>query len=444
MSYLFNILYLLALLAISPWLLYKALTTGKYRRGILKKFLGRVQHPALDELHRQNRPVVWFHGVSVGEIHLLRQVVGRFRQRRPECGCVISTTTDTGYDEACKIFPDLPVILWPLDFTWAVKRALAAVGPQLVVLAEGEIWPNFLLAAKRQGVKVAIINGRMSPRSCKRFGRIRWLVRRFFARLDLIAAQTTEYALNYRFLGGENVHVTGSVKYDGADGSRDNPRTENLRRLLGIEPGQPVWIAGSTQAPEEEIVVGIYRKLRIEFPSLRLIIVPRQKDRFEEVAQLLDRSGLSYLRRSRVGVPPSGGFHEPPEGGTPTVLVDTIGELSALWGLADVAFVGGSLDGKRGGQNMIEPAAYGAAVLFGPHTWNFKETVSQLLKQQAALQVADAVELEKTVRRLLGDAALRGQLGAAAKRFVQSQQGATERTLALVDQLLPVAHLQAA
>ena len=228
-------------------------------------------------------------------------------------------------------------------------------------------------------------------------------------------------------------------------------RTQSLRGLFGIQPGDLVWVAGSTQAPEEEIVVDIYRRLREKHPRLWLIIVPRQKDRFQEVVQLLERSGLQYLRRSRMEGEPS------PVRGRMTadvpfgssrcsarhvILVDTIGELSAVWGLADVAFVGGSLDGKRGGQNMIEPAAYGAAVMFGPHTWNFKETVAQLLTHQAALGVADAGQLESETARLLADAGLRERLGSAARQFVLAQQGATERTLQLLDGLLPAANLQ--
>ncbi len=452
MGYLFNFFYLLALLLLSPWLLCKSITTGKYRRGMLAKFLGRVDHPLLRDLStarhpspatRHPTPIVWFHGVSVGEIHLLRQVVARFRQRRPDCACVISTTTETGYDEAREIFADLPVVLWPLDFTWAVRQALDTIRPNLVVLAEGELWPNFLRTAKRRAIRLAIVNGRMSPRSCGRFRKIRWLVRPLFAQLDLIAAQTPEYAEYYRLLGATNVHVTGSVKYDGAQGDRANPRTESLRGLFGIQPGDLVWIAGSTQAPEEEIVLDIYRRLKEKHPRLWLVIVPRQKDRFEEVAHLLERSGLPFRRRSgNDKVPGWQGDKVKKNSVTlspchPVILVDTIGELSAVWGLADVAFVGGSLDGKRGGQNMIEPAAYGAAVVFGPHTWNFKETVAQLLTHQAALRIADSGELESETARLLADAALRERLGTAARQFVLAQQGATEKTLQLLDGLLP-------
>jgi 3-deoxy-D-manno-octulosonic-acid transferase len=432
MPHLLNLLYFLVLLLFSPWLLYKALTTGKYRRGLWTKFTGRIEHPLLSSTAKR-QALVWFHGVSVGEIHLLRQVVAKFRQQRPDCACVISTTTDTGYDEAQKCFPDLPVILWPLDFTWAVQRALQIVRPSLVVLAEGELWPNFLLFAKRQGLPVAIINGRMSPRSCARYLKVRWLARKLFAHLDLIAAQTEEYAANYRLLGAANVNVTGNVKYDGVQTDRANPRTQALRHLLNIGPDDLVWVAGSTQAPEEEIALLIYHRLRAQFPRLRLLIVPRQKDRFEEVAQLLRRSGVSFLRRSEL----ANDHPVPLSPSPPIILIDTIGELSALWGLADVAFVGGSLDGKRGGQNMIEPAAYGAAVLFGPHTWNFKETVTQLLRHGAALQIADADQLEQELHRLLTDPLLRTNLGSAARQFVLSQQGATAKTLDLLDILLP-------
>jgi 3-deoxy-D-manno-octulosonic-acid transferase len=306
------------------------------------------------------------------------------------------------------------------------------VRPNLIVLAEGELWPNFLLATKAAGVPVAVVNGRMSPRSTRRYQRLRWLVRPLFARLNLIAAQTEEYAANYRALGGleSRVHVTGSIKFDGVESNRLNPRTQELRRLLGIQPGNLVWIAGSTQAPEEEIALAIYQRLKEEHPRLRLILVPRQRDRFEEVASLLRRSDEPFLRRSELPscllTPDS----------CPLILVDTIGELGALWGLADVAFVGGSLDGKRGGQNIIEPAAYGAAVVFGPHVWNFKDIAARLVDARAAVQVRDDAELEAVVRRLLNDVGERERLGNAASRFVAGQHGTTERTIDLLHALI--------
>ncbi|HEV3255415.1 MAG TPA: 3-deoxy-D-manno-octulosonic acid transferase [Gemmataceae bacterium] len=421
MPYLINAGYLLAVLVFSPWLLYKSLTTGKYRRGLWRKLFGRTL------LRKSDEPCAWFHGVSVGEIHLLGQVIARFRQRHPSWECVVSTTTDTGYDEACKRFPDLAVFYWPLDFTWAVHRALRRVNPSLVLLAEGELWPNFLAAARGRGVPVAIINGRISPRSFRRYRLLGRLARRLVGKIHLFAVQTEDYASCYRALGAarERVQVTGSVKFDGVEADRRNPRTHELRRLLGIEPGALVWIAGSTQAPEEEIVLDIFRRVRDEHPNLRLLLVPRQKERFEEVASLLWRSGLPFLRRRMLPctIPDT----------RAVILVDTIGDLGALWGLADVAFVGGSLDGRRGGQNMIEPAAYGAAVVFGPHVWNFRDTAERLVQAEAAVRVDDAAGLQARVRRLLADATARAKLGQAARQFVRSQQGATERTLELLD-----------
>jgi 3-deoxy-D-manno-octulosonic-acid transferase len=424
MPYLLNALYLLALLALSPWLLYKALTTGKYRRGLWCKFTGRAW------LRASDAPCAWFHGVSVGEIHLLRQVVARFHQQHPDWVCVISTTTDTGFDEARRRFPDQPVFFWPFDFTWAVRRALRRVNPSLVVLAEGELWPNFLVAAKRRRIPVAQINGRMSPRSFGRYRRLAFLARPLFARFDLCAVQTEEYAACFRALGAaaDRVLVTGSVKYDGVETDRHNPRTQELRRLFAVAATDLVWVAGSTQAPEEQVALDIFRRARERHVNLRLFLVPRQKERFDEVASLLRRSGVPFVRRSQLVRP----LAQSPA----VVLVDTIGELGALWGLADVAFVGGSLDGKRGGQNMIEPAAYGAAVLFGPHVWNFKETVARLLEQRAAVQVADAATLERRVLQLLGDGAARAALGTAAQRLVASQQGATQRTMDALTKLM--------
>ncbi len=443
---LLNVLYLLLLLLASPWLLYKSVTTGKYRQGMLGKLLG------LTPMREGGKPCVWFHAVSVGEVLLLRQLIARFRQRRPEWQCVLSTTTNTGFDVAKANYPDLTVFYWPLDFTWAVNRAQRRMRPDLVVLAELELWPNFIQTAKRRAIPVAVINGRISPRSFRGYRRIRWFMKRLLGKIDLIAAQNEDYAGRLLELGApaERVFVTGSVKYDGVNGDRENPNTSELARLLNLErvrgadisvcpesgrqeclPHPLVWIAGSTQAPEEQIALDIYRRVKGDFPYLRLVIVPRHKERFDEVATLLERSGVPFIRRSRI----MDGHPVILSSCHPVILLDTLGELGSLWGLADVAFVGGSIH-PRGGQNMIEPAAYGAAVTFGPHVWNFQETVDRLLERNAAVQVRDAEELERETIQLLADPAARQALGEAARAFVQSQQGATERTLDLLDALL--------
>jgi 3-deoxy-D-manno-octulosonic-acid transferase len=427
MSWLLDFVYLFVLSLLSPWLLYRALRTGRYRRGLQDKLFGLRASPSTG--------AVWFHGVSVGEIHLLRQVIAAFRRRNPDVPCVVSTTTDTGYDEARRCFPDLFVFHYPFDFSWAVRRSLQITAPRLIVLAEAELWPNFLMAARRQCVPVAVINGRMSPRSLKRYQCVKPLSRWLFGQLDLLLMQTEHYARAVYFLGvdSERAAVTGNIKFDGVLTDRSNPRTRYLGDMLKVKDDELIWIAGSTQAPEEAIVLRIWQKLRGDHPNLRLLLVPRHKERFEEVAQLLTQSGVDFARRSSdVNL------------NKPVVLVDTMGELGPLWGLADVAFVGGSLDGRRGGQNMIEPAAFGAAVLFGPHVWNFADTAARLIEAHAACQIADAAQLETMLRLLLEDDEERRRLGTAARDFVLSQQGATELTVTLLGELMDTRRKQAA
>jgi 3-deoxy-D-manno-octulosonic-acid transferase len=442
MAIILDAIYVLVLLILSPFLLYKASTTGKYRRGMWAKFTGSIDPcdrplPAHPETPQ---PVVWFHGVSVGEIHLLSQVVSAFRNRHPDWACAISTTTDTGYEEAKKRFPGLAVFHYPLDFSWAVRRVLASVQPKLIVLAEGEMWPGFLRHAKAQGIKVAVINGRMSPRSFRRHCRFRRVTGSLLQKVDLFAVQTLAYASAFRALGipQERIAVTGSVKYDGVNLDRQNAKTKEIARLLGIGNDELVFVAGSTQDPEEDIALSAWDKCRAAYPNLRLILVPRQRERFDAVANLLASQDRSFIRRSELT--------KPLEDADKIILVDTIGELGAIWGLAHIAFVGGSLDGRRGGQNMIEPAAYGAAVVFGPHVWNFRETASRLVEARAALQIADADSLVDVLRNLLADPAERGQLGVRAQELVKSQQGATERTITCLDTLIEVtpAHERAA
>lgn len=451
MPFVLNTIYLFAFLFLSPWLLYKSLTTGKYRRGWKQKLFGQVPHRYGD------KPCVWFHGVSVGEIHLLRPIVARFRARHPDWECVVSTTTDTGYDEAHKHFPALRIDYWPFDFSWAVHQALRCINPTLVILAEGELWPNFLTAAAQRGVAVMVVNGRLSPRSFRNwsaiFGKrsefetrrvgsmsilfstlLRWTARPLFAdilhHVQLWAVQTKEIADRFGDLGvpAVHIHVTGSVKYDGVAADRHDSRVEAVRKLFSIQSTDLVWVAGSTQDPEEQFAANIFQNLRVKHPQLRLILVPRQKDRFDQVADLLARSNIPFIRRSNL--------KQPVEDRNAVVLVDTIGELAAIWGLADIAFVGGSLDGRRGGQNMIEPAAYGAAVLFGPHVWNFRDTAARLLDVSGARPVEDKASLECAVRELAMNAHARELLGNAARELVASQKGATEKTLDLIDQFL--------
>jgi 3-deoxy-D-manno-octulosonic-acid transferase len=249
------------------------------------------------------------------------------------------------------------------------------------------------------------------------------------AGLSQINVQNETYARRFRELGADpdRVHVTGSLKFDGAATSRDNPLTRELVRQWQCETGDLVFLAGSTQAPEERLAIHTFAALAVEHPHLHLIVVPRHPERFEEVASLLNESGLPWQRRSRLSV-------EGRDRGARILLVDCVGELAAWWGMAQIAYVGGSM-GRRGGQNMIEPAAYGAAVSFGPNTENFRDVVSLLLESGAAVVVQNGDELTAFVRRCLDDPSWAASLGAAASRLVCQQLGATMRTVDLVERL---------
>lgn len=433
--YLLNSVYVVVAVLCAPLLLWASITKGKYREGWSAKLLGHV--PRCDG----SRPRVWLHAVSVGEVNLLATTLREIARRRPDLEVVISTTTKTGYDLAQRKYgADHTVFYCPLDFSWAVDRAMRRVNPSLLVLAELELWPNLIAAAKQHGARVAIINGRLSDNSYRGYSRIGWLVGRVLRQIDLIAAQDASTAGRFRQLRSEpgasthadQVVVTGSLKYDGASTDRANPRTTALRELFGLDESNIVWLVGSTQSPEEKMAIRIFSKLHAEHPELKLILVPRHPERFDEVATLLDPSGLDWQRRSELSE------SSPTATPCPVLLVDTVGELGAWWGMADIGFVGGSF-GDRGGQNMIEPAAYGVATCFGPNTWNFRDIVTALLAADAAQVVADEAQLEQFIERCLTDREFAISLGARAQRFVATQLGATGRTVDLLEILLPPA-----
>lgn len=420
-----NFIYLTLVVALAPWLLDQAFRKQKYRAGFGQKFLGRVPR------REGNRPCIWLHAVSVGEVNLLGSLLAELEQVFPEAECVISTTTLTGYQVARSKYADRLVFYAPLDFSWAVRTAMRRIRPDLLVLAELELWPNLIWAARAAGARVAVINGRLSDRSFRGYRRFRRLVGWLLRGIDLIAAQNEQYAERFRALGApaERVVVTGSMKFDGARFDRQNAQTKKLAELAGVSAGDVVFLAGSTGAPEEEVALSVFQTLAPEYPRLRLIVVPRHPERFDEVERLIQAAGARYSRRSRLGA--TEGMAEQER----ILLVDTVGELGAWWGTAQIAFVGGSLN-RRGGQNMIEPAAFGAAICFGPNTRNFRDIVAVLLAAEAATVVRNAGELMAFVRHCLESPADCERLGQIARALVRAQQGATGRTAERLRQLL--------
>ncbi len=420
MGYLLNLVYLAAILVASPYLFYSAIRYGKYREGWREKFFGSVPPRSGKD------KCLWLHAVSVGEVNLLAPLIARWESLFPDWECVISTTTLAGFALARKRYAPRTVFYCPLDFTWSTRRAIRRIRPDLLVLAELELWPNLIAAAKQAGVKVAIINGRLGDKSLRGYQRIGFITDKIMEQIDLIAAQNEEYAQRFRRLGARPsaVSVTGSIKFDGASTDRKNPATRRLADLAGFAETDRVFLAGSTQEPEESLAVNVFSRLSKSHPELRLVLVPRHAQRFEEVARMLDKSGLPWQRRSSLEI-------EGVNTQARILLVDVIGELGAWWGTAAIAFVGGSL-GKRGGQNMIEPAAYGAAVSFGPNTWNFRDVVTMFLSRDAAVVVQNETEMETFVRRCLADAPFASHLGQNARALVLEQLGATDRTVQLL------------
>ena len=441
-SWLLNVIYLAIMAACSPLIIWQSLRAGKYREGFREKLLGLVPR------RRGDATCIWVHAVSVGEVNLIAMLLHELRAAHPEWQFVVSTTSRTGFELANKKYADLSVFYCPFDFSWAVRNAMRRIRPSLLVLAELELWPNLIKAAKDHGARVAIMNGRMSDHSFPGYRRIHPVIATVLRQIDLIAAQNHESADRFRALGAppERIVVTGSLKYDGAQTDRNNPRTQALRQLAGISNDDIVFLAGSTQEPEEEYAINIFRRLAPQHPCLRLILVPRHPERFEAVAKLLNASNLAWQRRTILtreppalpGVRTVTMANKPPaEPGAAAriLLVDTIGELGAWWGAAHIAFVGGSF-GERGGQNMVEPAAYGAAVSFGPNTRNFRDIVAALTAADSAVVVQNAEQLEAFVRRCLIDPNYAIAIGARAQQLVQSQLGATARSVALLESLL--------
>jgi 3-deoxy-D-manno-octulosonic-acid transferase len=428
MPFALNLIYSAALVIFSPLLFYRWLRAGKYREGWAEKLLGKAPLRIGDE------PCLWFHAVSVGEVLLLRPLVREMARRRPNWEVVISTSTSTGLAVARRVYPDLVTFYAPLDFSWSTRRAIARIRPTVLALVELELWPNLIRAAKRSGAKVAIINARLSTRSYRGYRSLRRPLQPTLGRIDVVAAQNSEYARRFVDLGvpSHRISVTGSVKFDGLENDRNNVKTRELSRLLGLASTDLVFVAGSTMEGEEAAVLAAYNTARRQHRGLRLILVPRHAERFDLVALWLKQNQETVVKRSELKSPAPRTV-----GGTPPIiLIDTIGELGAIWGLADVAFVGGSLRAGRGGQNMMEPAAYGASVMFGPHVANFRETVEQLLKHNGARQVADAAELTRGLLDDLDDPEAAAARGAAGRDYVLAQHGATGRTLAELDRLV--------
>jgi 3-deoxy-D-manno-octulosonic-acid transferase len=417
--------YALGLAAISPLWLYRMVRHGRYRSGIGERLGAAPVRYGL-------QPVIWVHGVSLGEVNAARALVTELHSQLPDYRVVVSSTTDTGIEAARKHFvPDHKVFHWPMDFSLAVARALGRVRPELVVLMEGDVWPNFLAACNRRSIPVVVVNGRMSrDKGYPGYRKLGRLAGKLFNRLTAIGVQDESYAERFRSLGADpdRIRVTGMMKYDTADVADRVEGQDALAKAMGLTDAEKLIVAGGTGPGEEKLLLGRLDALERRCREAVLAIVPRKPERFDEVARLIEQADRPVVRRSQR---PDGTEGDRPDGAV--LLGDTMGELRAFYALASAVFVGRSLV-PMGGSDMIEAAALGKPTAFGPHTFNFPQADD--LAQHGCARVNDADALVEKLGQWLTDPAAAAEAGPKAQEFVRSRQGATRRNVEMICRVL--------
>ncbi|HLT30829.1 MAG TPA: glycosyltransferase N-terminal domain-containing protein [Myxococcaceae bacterium] len=396
----------------------------KTRRGQRER-LGLLSRSALPG---PGRPRIWLHGASAGDLLALAPMIPLLRARYPEGRIILSTMTDSGQMMARgRLAGQVDAIVHvPWDLRGATRRTVRALKPDLLVLEYTEMWPNLIAAARSAGARIALTNGRFSPQHLSRYRLLFTLIGNPLRQVDLLLMREPQEAERARQLGASEaqVRVTGNTKFDAlAPGRGEDAVDPALLQGLGIPEGAPLWVAGSTHEGEEEQLLEVFSRLRRDFPTLHLLIAPRYVDRAPKLLTLAAERGFKAALRSKGN-----------STGAPVIILDTIGELARVYRLARVVFVGGSFT-TRGGQNILEPAGQGRAVLFGPHMENFHDSV-QALVGRGGIQVKDAAHLERTLRELLSRPRDAEALGLLAREAVAQLTGASERNVALLAELL--------
>jgi 3-deoxy-D-manno-octulosonic-acid transferase len=413
-SFLYSVALAVGMSASLPYWMFQMVRHEKYRKGLSER-LGRLASRL--QLPGEHEPVIWVHAVSVGEVLAVAGLVEELRRRLPLHRIFVSTTTDSGQAIARQRFGEGNVFYFPMDFAFAIRPYLRALRPQMVVIAETEFWPNFMRLAHASGARIAVVNARISDRSWPRYRRFRGLLRRVLVNVDLFLAQTAEDSARLKDIGAipERVRVAGNLKFD-IPIPAPPVIVESLRKSIDHAGAGPVLVCGSTVDGEETLLLKAFENLVVQHPRAVMILAPRHPERFPAVAALLEQMSIRFCRRSLWS-------SEALTGGV--LLLDTIGELAALYALADVAFVGGSLV-PRGGHNIIEPAQYGVAIVVGNHTENFRDIVS-LFQSRDAVRIVGPAELPLVLLELLANDVVRIALGQRAAETMRTQIGATAR-----------------
>jgi 3-deoxy-D-manno-octulosonic-acid transferase len=422
---LYNIGFLIFSVIYLPVLVFK----GKLHREFPERF-GRYAL-AKEKTLLSGRDRIWIQAVSVGEVSLCKSLIPLLREKFPGHDLVVSTITKTGNDLAKRLFSkDALIIYFPLDFGFAIRRALKYINPRVYIMVETEIWPNLLKELSLNSVPSIMINGRISDRSIGKYRLVKPFLKKTLSMIRSFCMQDTIDAERVIELGAspDRVSVTGNMKFD-AEALASFGAPDVVRRSLGLSAPDVLLVAGSTHEGEEEMVVEAFKGLIPEFPKLKLLIAPRHIDRVEEIEKIIKKSGHQSVRVSRLSEIRDKGH------AARILILDTIGHLNEIYSVATLVFIGGSLV-KHGGQNPVEPAVLGRAILFGPHMFNFRYITRALLKDGAALQITGREDLAKSVRMLLKDPLKRSELGDNAKRVIDRNRGATEKNLEKISEIL--------
>ena len=416
----YSLLYTTGLCLYAPRALWRMLRRGRYRRGLRQRF-GAVPQEVLDV----GGGAVWIHAVSVGEVHAAKGVIAHFERLLPGVPVVLSTTTDTGQALARRAGA-AACFYCPVDLPWAVNRYLEALRPRAIILIETEIWPNLLHCSAQRGVPVALVNARLSAQSHRGYARLGRVWRRIMEQFAVVCARTAREASRFRDLGvaDDRLFITGNLKADARVLTSPVSVRQELAEQLGLNGDAPLLAAGCTMPGEEAVVLDAFRAARANAPAARLLIAPRHPERFDQVAALIGEAGFTCRRRSGGG-----------PAAADVLLLDSIGELPAAYGLAVASFVGGSLN-DGGGHNLLEPAIYGQPVIYGPHMRNFAELAAALRAGGGGLQVDNADELAMAWSSMLSNDVRRRTIGAMARRVALRDASAGARTARILADLI--------
>jgi len=432
MYLLYSILSLFVFMLVSPYFLYQAIRYKKYI-GNLRERLGYLPI----SFNVDGDASIWIHAVSVGEALTARAVAADLKARYPRLKLFLSTTTMAGQQVARSSLRHLVdgVFYFPFDWSFILRRTLGIVNPRLFIMLETEIWPNLLHECRKRGIRTVMVNGRISTRSYPRYRLVRPLFRRVLADVDRFCMQSEESAHRLVALGADpsRVTVTGSLKFDSlevpAPTVHGKPR-ERVLRFFCIPSHRTVFVAGSTMRGEETAVLSAFKKIKATQTHAVCILAPRAPERFAEVERTAREAGFVTARRSELPIDA--------EPRADVIVLDSIGELAQLYQLATVVFVGGSL-ADHGGHNILEPAIFGKPIVFGPHMQNFREIAETFIASGAAIQIASERDLDDAILGLVRDPVHRASLGAAARALVEANRGAKEKTLSVINDLLPPA-----